>query len=171
MKKKSQFGSVLAILLVSIVIAIILFSSTNTTITNNSAIDDEAKLTVEAEIDKIKEPNTAPTEPQEGEVDVLFNLTVDVGCKIGLGNDKKKISPSKQWQYHLEFIDIPGTYDTEAKEIKDLDIIIEELVENWLENNVKNKGRKKKMLERYVIIDYEVIMELLPEPPEPPGPA
>lgn len=162
----------LTIFFVSVVTAIILFSSTNTNITNNSAIDDEAKLAVEAEIDNRNEPNTAAIiEPPDGEVDVLFNLTVDVGCKIGLGNDKKKISPSKQWQYHLEFIDIPGTYDTEAKEIKDLDIIIEELVENWLENNVKNKGRKKKMLERYVIIDYEVIMELLPEPPEPPGPA
>lgn len=163
MKKKSQFGFVLTIFLVSVVTAIILFSSANTNITNNSAIDDEAKLAVEAEIDNRNEPNAAPL---EGEVEVVFNLEVDVGCKIGLGNDKEQISPSKQWQYHLEFTDINGIYDTEADEIKDLDIIIEELVEDWLENNVKNKGRKKKMLERYVIIKYEVTITEWP-----PGPA
>ena len=165
MKKNLQLGLRLTIFLVSVVTAIILFSTANVNISNNSAIDDEAELTVEAEIDNRNEPNEAIIIPPEGEVEVVFNLVVDVGCEIGLGNDKEQINPSEQWQYHLEFIDINGIYDTEADEIKDLDIIIKELVEDWLENNVKNKGRKKKMLERYVIIDYAY--EITEWPPGP----
>lgn len=165
MKKKSQLGLMLIIFSISVIAGIILFSTANVNINNNSAVGNEVELTEEAEIENINEQIGPIMIRSEGEVEVVFDLVVDVGCKIGLGNDKEKINPSEQWQYHLEFTGINGIYDTEAEEIKDLDIIIEELIEDWLENNVKNKGRKKKMLERYVIIDYAY--EITDWPPVP----
>lgn len=107
-------------------------------------------------------PGTSAVIP-EPEGPVVFDLVVDVGCEIGLGNDKGKKSPSDQWKYHLEFTDINGYYD--GDQILNLTYIIEQLVEEWLTDNVKNDGRRKKMLERYVIVDYSYEITEWPEPP------
>ena len=137
MTRKSKLG-LLSISSISVLIWIVLFSNVSATSTDSYSVSDP-----------------------EGEV--VFDLVVDVGCKIGLGNDEEKISPSEQWKYHLEFTDINGYYYD--GEILNLTSIIEELVEEWIEANVKNDGRRKKMLERYVIVDYSYEITEYPEPP------
>jgi len=154
MKRNLKLGLLLTVFLISVVSGITLFSSTRTSLKKTSVVSNELELTDETERynnDEIKAEMVVITP----EVEIVFDLEVDVGCEIGLGNDKGKTSPSEQWQYCLKFTDNNGMYDTVAEEIKDLDIIMSKLVEEWIENNVKNEGRKKKMLERYVIIDYE----------------
>jgi len=166
MKRNLKLGLLLTVFLISVVTGITLFFSTRTSLKKTSVVSNEPELTDETERynnDEIKvEMAVIPSTP---EVEMVFDLEVDVGCEIGLGNDKGKTNPSEQWQYYLKFTDINGIYDTEAEEIKDLDIIMAELVEEWIENNVKNEGRKKKMLERYIIIDYDYNITEWPEEP------
>jgi hypothetical protein len=139
MSKKTQLGMLSIIILVLLPLCAVFGLLSNNTSQINHIFDSEL--------------STIPPETE-----IRFDLNVTVGCEIALGSDKDKVSPSEQWIYYLQFEDVSGLYDANTDTIKDLDQIITTEVENWLMNNVKNKGRTKKMLDRYVILNYNYLI-------------
>lgn len=141
MSKKIQFG------LLAIIIMILLpISAVFGLLCNNTNEMGYINQTYDSDLSNVPPDN------------VRIDLNVTVGCEIALGSDKEKVSPSDQWIYYMQFEGITGLYDPDTDLIIDLDQIIIEEVENWLMSNVKNHGRLKKMLDRYVIINYNYLI-------------
>ncbi len=86
---------------------------------------------------------------------VEIMITIDVGVKIGLGNEKNMTCPSPDWNFNIirfAFVE----YDIISGQVlEDLDVIVQNLVVEWIQT-VEEKGVRKQLERRGVILNYDI---------------
>lgn len=93
-------------------------------------------------------------------INVEILITIDLGVKIGLGNEKNMTCPSPDWNFNIIGYAIVA-YDTVSEQVlDDLYIIVQDLVVEWIQT-VEEKGVRKQLERRGIILNYDVeILEL-----------
>lgn len=107
------------------------------------------------------EENTLETHTIGGDIiEVQVSLTIHYGVRIALGSDKSKTCPSPEWNFMISYEGV-GFYNISSMELVDLDQLIENTVQQWIDT-IDEKGVRKQLERRGIVISYIVVIEEVP---------